>query len=64
MPALVYTPYLYIMLRNCAKATTGALWVKATLYGFFGFIATEAISREISMRVWWPIVADVYSEVI
>ena len=64
VPAIVYAPYLYFMLRKCANATNANLWVKATLYGFSGFIATEIAAREISLRLWWPIVAQVYTEVI
>ena len=52
------------MFRQCAFANTRIKYLRLVVAGISGFAASETVAREVSMRVWWPIVAQVYAEII
>lgn len=64
IPFAVYSPYLFLMLRLSAQATSAGKITKAIGIGLVGFGICECTSMELSQRVWWPITAKVYAEII
>jgi hypothetical protein len=64
LPLVVWTPFLLFMLPRCLYANTRERVAKVVLYGIIGVTGCELASRSIRDHYYWPVVANVYRELI
>ena len=64
MPLFVFAPMGYIMLGKCLNATSPKAIRNAMLWGISLYTLSSVTARETRDRLYWPIVQEVYKEII
>ena len=63
VPISLYAPYLFLMMRQVAKANTSALLARFVLLAVLTAPSVEVGARTLRDRLYWPIVRKTYLEV-